>query len=299
MGKASTGLSGFFWLVRNSGLRQTLSAIHAQLSRLEIQLGVDNAGALETGDVLPQQRLVLGPIPALDLRRFEKQVYSQNGEDGIIEEIFSRVGTTNKHFIEFGIYDEQGNCTRLALQQQWSGLLIEMDPKAVKLLEKIFASNQGVKILNSKVTAANIESLFQTAAVPAEPDLLSIDIDSNDYWVWQAITRYKPRVVIVEYNAAYPPPRRWVMVQNDNHMWNKTNYYGASLESLHRLGREKGYRLVGTDSHGVNAFFVRNDVFDAHRDRFVDEVSAYHYSPPRFGPHLGGHPPGKGPYVEI
>ena len=146
------------------------------------------------------------------------------------------------------------------------------------------------------VTSANIEGLLEANGVPSEFDLLSIDIDGNDYWIWAAIQRWRPRVVVIEYNASFPPPRKWVMQENHAHRWNGTNYFGASLASLTALGRAKGYTLVATDSNGVNAFFVRDELVAP--DRFLDPIAAYHFSPPRYGPHQGGHPPGSGPFVE-
>jgi hypothetical protein len=103
-------------------------------------------------------------------------------------------------------------------------------------------------------------------------------------------------VVVIEYNASHPPPRRWVMTEDPERAWGGTNYFGASLASLIRLVREKGYALVGTNSTGVSAFFVRRDVA---ADLFPDAELHYHYSPPRYGNYRGGHPPGQGDRLEI
>ena len=231
------------------------------------------------------------PYHAGDLRAFERQVFSQNGEDGILEEILRRIGIETKSFVEFGV--ESGiecNCARLAREQLWRGLFIEGDSTQFKNLSNRYRSYGGVRCVRAWVTPAGIEDLLATNDVPLNFDVLSIDIDGNDYWVWSAIKRWRPRVVAIEYNASYPPPRKWVMKSNPNHRWDGSNYFGASLASLANLGERKGYVLVATDRAGVNAFFVREDLVT--KDRFLKPGAVrYHYSPPRYGHHRGGHPP--------
>jgi hypothetical protein len=176
-------------------------------------------------------------------------------------------------------------------------LFLEADPAKFTALGAGYRDKPNVRTVHSRVTAQNIEDLLAANAVPAEFDVLSIDIDGNDYWVWSAIRRWRPRLVVIEYNAAYPPPRKWVMQLNPDHVWDGTTYYGASLTSLVNLGREKGYVLVATDSAGVNAFFVRADLVPP--GRFLDPTVHYHYSPPTYGPAGAGHPAGDGPFVEV
>jgi hypothetical protein len=147
------------------------------------------------------------------------------------------------------------------------------------------------------VTSRNIEELLAAHQVPVDFDVLSIDIDGNDYWVWKAIQRWQPRLVVIEYNADYPPPVRWVMQENLDHRWNGTNYYGASLTSYVLLGRQKGYTLVATDSRGINAFFVRSELVSP--ELFLDTNLYYHYSPFNHPLCPNGHPQGHGPSVEI
>jgi hypothetical protein len=225
--------------------------------------------------------------------------YSQHDEDGIIEEIFLRIGVTNRTFIEFGIGDGTENCTVYLLLQGWNGLWI--DGGAISFQEAVrqFAyalAEQRLRILCSFITAENIQHLFAEAGMPAEPDLLSIDIDNNDYWVWKAIVHYRPRVVAIEYNASFGPSADCVIPYDPFRIWDGTNYYGASLKALERLGREKGYTLVGCNYTGVTAFFVREDlVGDAFDGPFVSERL---FEPPRyFIRMLGGHPPAVGPLV--
>jgi hypothetical protein len=147
------------------------------------------------------------------------------------------------------------------------------------------------------VTSANIEEVLAANDVPFEFDLLSIVLAGNDYWIWSAIRRWQPRVVVIQYNANHGPAKRWVMKEDPDYRWNGTAYYGASLASLTALGKEKGYALVATDSTGDLAFFVHQDALGG--DPFLDSVVQYHYMPPRYGPQHAGYAAGDGPFVEV
>jgi hypothetical protein len=198
----------------------------------------------------------------LYLERYGYKVYSQNDEDGIIEEIFNRIGTTDKKFVEFGVQNGlESNCHFL-LHKGWNGLWIDGNKKyfieLIKLFDKPIKNNQ-LKVINAFITVENINKLIEER-ISGEIDLLSIDIDGNDYWIWEAINCIKPRVVVIEYNAKFPPPHEWVMPYNPDHVWDGTDLHGASLKSLEKLGVRLGYQLVGTTMNGVNAFFVRNDL---------------------------------------
>lgn len=226
------------------------------------------------------------------LNKAEYQVFSQNGEDGIIAEIFNRIGTTNKFFVEFGV--ENGlecNSTNL-LYKQWKGLWIEGSDKHSADISSRFkdmiATGQ-LTLKNKFINAENIESIFKSADVPAELDMLSIDIDYNDYYVWQAITNYSPRLVVIEYNAIYRPDTHFVVPYNASRTWDGTSYFGASLLALQQLADEKGYCLAGCNFSGSNAFFVRKDLVG---DKFEAPYTAEnHYEPIRdYLYHTYGHP---------
>lgn len=211
-----------------------------------------------------------------NLRNFEAKVFSQNGEDGSLREIFRRIGAGNRFCVEFGIEDGTENCTRRLIEQDgWSGVWLEGSEASVASARQRFAAYP-VRIENAFIDAGNIEALFAKAGVPAEPDLLVIDIDGNDYWVWQAIRAYSPRVVVMEYNASFGADTDWVLPYDPQHRWDFSNRYGASLRALARLGAEKGYALVGCDSCGVNAYFVRRDLLGDHFSH-VDGGPAFHY----------------------
>lgn len=201
------------------------------------------------------------PSPHESLTRYEHRVFSQNGEDGVLTELLRRVGVVGRWFVEFGIETGvEGNCVFLADVMGWSGLFIEPRQDACKELHRKYSANSAVHTKCAFVRPDNIEQLFAEASVPSEPDVLSIDVDGNDYWIWQALTAYSPRIVVIEYNAQWPMHERWVQPYDPDRVWQGTDNYGASLGALRSLGKEKGYRFVHTELTGVNAFFVRADL---------------------------------------
>jgi hypothetical protein len=236
------------------------------------------------------------------LLRYGFKMYSQNDEDGIIQEIFRRIGTTNRTFVEFGV--ESGiecNSAKLLIEG-WRGLWIEAHSRHVQAIhhryDPVLAAGQ-LRVIESMVTAENINALIDSAGIGGEIDLLAIDIDYNDYWVWKAITSIRPRAVVIEYNASLRPPLSLTVPYDPGGRWDGSNVYGASLEALVRLGVEKGYRIVGCSIAGVNAFFVRDDLCG---DKFLEPATAAeHYEPPRHFFHLlpAGHVGRPGRFVTV
>ncbi len=210
------------------------------------------------------------------LEPFGFKVYSQNEEDGMIAEIFNRIGTTNKFFIEFGVEDGLQCNTHFLLFQGWEGVYMEGSAEFCEKIRenfKIPLERGQLTLLHSFITAENINDLIaQTKAKDlVEIDLLSIDIDGNDYHIFNAISVIKPRVVVIEFNAKFPPPVEYVMPYDACYCYDNSDAQGASLESLTKLAKQKGYNLVATDLKGVNAFFVRTDLCG---DKFADDCSA-------------------------
>ena len=218
-----------------------------------------------------------------NLNRYEMKVLSQNGEDGIIREIFHRIGAQSKVFVEIGAGDGRENNTSFLLLQGWSGFWIEGNRKAVRRIKDFYkgsiAKNQ-LKVTPAYVSAENITGIINQAQIPIDFDLLSLDIDLNTYWLWNAIIELRPRVVVVEYNANFPPDVEWVVEYDAMRTWDKSKYFGASLKAYERLGRKLGYHLVGCDLAGVNAFFVKEDLTgDCFDQPFTAEN---HYEPARY-----------------
>jgi len=215
---------------------------------------------------LAQRHMLIGSRPgeppaARGLTAYELRVFSQNGEDGLLAEILRRTGAPSRHFVEFGVESgREGNCVYLADVAGWRGLFIEAEEEMYGRLADKYAAAPAVRTLRAEVSTTNIEQLFAQAEVPAEPDVISIDVDGQDYWLWQAIESYRPRILVIEYNSALDPRTRLVHPNEPGHGWGGTDYYGASVGALQSLAAEKGYRLIHTDLSGVNAFFVRSDL---------------------------------------
>jgi len=217
------------------------------------------------------------------LCRFEAQVYSQHGEDGIISEILRRIGETNRHFVEIGAGDGRENNTLYRLARGWSGHWFEGDPANTARIEKAFPEDLASRRLRSvqaQMTMENAAGLMHRHAVPVEFDLLSIDIDRNTSHIWRALGHLAPRMVVVEYNASIPHDDRWEVEYHPAAAWDGSLYFGASLKTLEVLGESLGYALVGCDLSGTNAFFVRSDLVS---EEFVAPFTAAAlYEPPRY-----------------
>lgn len=196
--------------------------------------------------------------PPIDLIALEKGVFSQGAEEAMIERVFGLITPRHRFSVEFGAGDglRNSNTARLLREQGWSGVMIEASDYRFAKLREHHGAAENVHVVQATVQPETIERVLAEAGVPEDLDLMSIDIDGNDYWVWRAIERYRPQVVIIEYNPYYAPPERWVMTYNAAHAWDGSTYYGASLESLVHLGKRKGYELICCDRNGNNAFFV-------------------------------------------
>jgi hypothetical protein len=200
-------------------------------------------------------------VGAADLTPFESRVFSQNGEDGVISEILSRAGVTERWFVEFGIGSgHEGNCVLLADAYGWEGLFCEPDPEFFEQLAHKYQHNPRIRTAQVRVAPTNVERIFEQYGVPTDLDVLSIDVDTIDFWIWRAIKHYRPKLVVIEYNASLSPDRAEVFPYDENARWDGTAFYGSSLGAYRRLAAAKGYQLVHTDLCGINAFFVRGDL---------------------------------------
>jgi hypothetical protein len=203
-----------------------------------------------------------------NIKKFGIKIYSQNDEDGIILYILKHIGIKTKKFVEIGVENgTECNTTNLLKNFNWRGVQIEANKilynDAKIQLKKILKKKiKNLKLLNIFITKKNINKILKKNC-GKEVDLLSIDIDGNDFWVWKSINYIKPRLVIIEYNSFFGPTLSCTIPYNPKFIWdhkNKRSYYGASLKALEKLGKQKKYTLVGVDGNGVNAFFVRNDL---------------------------------------
>jgi len=226
---------------------------------------------------------------------FGHKVYSQNDEDGIIGEIFNRIGCQNKVFVELGVGTGLENNTAALLLQGWSGLWVEASKKSIKTINKGLKSlitRKQLKTQAAFITQENVNALIKKQIKEKEIDLLSIDIDGNDYKVLEKIDCLSPRVIVIEYNAKFPPPITICMPYNKNHIWQGDDNMGASLSFLEKRLSILGFDLVGCNITGTNAFFVRKNLTGDHF--LAPYTTENHYQPCRYDLTLGfspGHPP--------
>lgn len=221
----------------------------------------------------------------INLSEFEKKLFSQNGEDGVLKAIFDLIGVTNKYYVEFGTQNGcECNTRNLRENHFWKGLLMDGENE-----------NKEINLHKEFITAENINSLFDKYNVPNEFDLLSIDIDYNDWHVWQAIDSklYRPRVVVIEYNSTHLPDKDLVVQYDELGQWDGSNYFGASILALYKLGNSKGYSLVYAEKRGVNLFFIRNDILKKSKENGIEFLHAndvnliYRYPDYGKGPNRG------------
>jgi len=196
--------------------------------------------------------------------------YSQNGEDGILWYVFSIIGTTNKHCVEICAgTGEQCNTSNLIINHGWTGMLFDGVETNVARGRQIFASHPDTflyppRFVHAWITAENVDSLIGSNGFRGEIDLLSLDIDGIDYWLWNAIEVVSPRVVIAEVQAIWGSERSVTVPYSPDFRAGFSKgfgiYSGASLPAFVKLATKKGYRLVGCERYGFNAVFLRNDV---------------------------------------
>jgi hypothetical protein len=196
------------------------------------------------------------PTPPRDLTLYEFSIFSQNGEDGVLQEIFHRIGTTNQFFVEVGASVNESNTVFLADILGWRGILFDASQSEADSLALKYSSSDRVIVKRAFVDAENVNELLSSNNIPKHPDLMSLDIDGNDFWVWAALEVIRPRVLIVEYNAHVSPATMAVQPYAPDIPWDGSSFFGASLASFRTLGQTKGYRLVHIDSTGINLIFV-------------------------------------------
>lgn len=228
--------------------------------------GADKASQIHL--VLTYQELLRsgGPLPAFDTVGF--RTFSQTNEDGILLYIFALIGTANKHCVEICAGDGiECNSANLIINHGWTGLLVDGDEQNVTRGKTFYARHPDTFVfpptfLHAWVDTSNVNTLMTSHGFAGEIDLLSIDLDGVDYWIWKAIACINPRVVVVEYQDIWGPDKAVTVpyTQDFSRFAARHDYHGASLLAFVKLARAKGYRLVGCNRYGYNAFFIRQDV---------------------------------------
>lgn len=195
--------------------------------------------------------------------------FSQADEDGLLLYVFSLVGTTNKRVVEICAGDGiECNASNLIINHGWSGLLFDGSEQNIAAGRHFYerchdTCNRPPTLVHAWITAENVNALVADHQFEGEIDLLSLDLDGMDYWIWKALTCIRPRVVVLEFTAVWGPYKA-VTLPYDPHFhinWDQKPWcHGASLSAFVKLGKERGYRLVGTNRFGFNAIFLRSDV---------------------------------------
>ncbi len=216
---------------------------------------------------------------ARSLQDYEFKVFSQSGEDGIIQHLVSHIPIQHKTFIEFGIEDYLESNTRfLMVKDNWRGFVLDGSQENIKRLKKAYFFYMfDLKARQAFITRDNIKDLLAESGFEKDLGLLSVDLDGVDYWILSEITNFSPRILVVEYNAVFGCERSISVPYDERFFRTKkhaTNlYFGASLPALASLAKSKGYALVGTNKAGINAFFVRKDLLcDSVREMSVGEA---------------------------
>jgi hypothetical protein len=252
-----------------------LKRVSAYLIRLQnlnrIAAGLSRAAALRAGR---------NTDPA-DPGSWEFSAFSQNGEDGIIDYLLQHVRDRNRYFIEIGVEDGlECNSAWLAIARKFNGLMIEGNAaKCRRAAALYFQVNLGVECLSAFVTKQNISQLLQ-AALHRNPDVFSLDIDGNDYYVAESIMNagFRPKIFVVEYNSVFGPDRPVTIQYREDFDFISAHstqlYYGVSIAAWKNFFTRHGYSFVTVDSNGVNAFFAAPDQFQS---GFLERIAGYPY----------------------
>ncbi|MGA2863117.1 MAG: hypothetical protein ABSF95_01375 [Verrucomicrobiota bacterium] len=206
----------------------------------------------------------VSPLPSFAEVGF--RCHSQFEEDGILLYIFALVGVTNKVAVEVCAGDGMVcNTANLIINHGYWGYLFDGNETNAAAGKEFYRTHRDTTLCPPRftcawITAENVNELIRGAGAEGEIDLLSLDIDGMDYWIWKAIDCIKPRVVVCETNNAIGPDDALTVPYDPGFRMKIPDYLGASLAAMSKLAAEKGYRLVGTHRYGFNAFFVRNEI---------------------------------------
>lgn len=226
-------------------------------------------------EVVAQKQLMLAyqQLPSevrLPFRQVGFSLYSQHDEDGILLYIFSRIGSHSFKAVEMCAgTGYECNVANLLINHRWTGLLVDGNPANIAKARDFYmrrpeTTHWPPTILEAWITRDNVNDILINAGFVGDIDLLSLDVDGVDYWLWEAMTAVSPRVVVLEYNHLHGPISSVTVPYRADFVAEFTqygsDYAGASLAAFIGLGRRKGYRYVGSNTIGTNAFFIREDV---------------------------------------
>lgn len=238
--------------------------------------------ALSKGTAMMQAR----KIDLINPATWEFSGFSQNGEDGILDILRHQLLNSNRYFIEIGSSDGiENNTGWLVVVESYSGLMIEGNPKLVERANRIVVGySTGAVCRQMFVTQDNVQAL-KAMAFHQDPDIFSLDIDGNDYYIAKAVLDggFRPKIFVVEYNSVYGPDQCMTVEYRENFVFTSAHptelYYGVSISGWRKFFKSRGYRFVTVDRNGVNAFFVDPNVFDP---AFLDGIRGLEFAENRF-----------------
>lgn len=212
-----------------------------------------------------------------EINDLELKIFSQFGEDGLINFLINNINIKNKKFIEFGVENYEEANTRFLLENNgWSGLIFDSSKDNVEYIKKQnYYWKNDLTVHCEFITKENINRLFSTNNYEGEIGLLSIDIDGNDYWIWKSIEVINPNIVIIEFNARLGVNKSITVPYKEK--FNRTKehysniYFGASLPALYKLAKTKGYELICTNKDCNNAFFIKKNILDNLQNKLIKE----------------------------
>ncbi|HEY0608168.1 MAG TPA: hypothetical protein VGD35_00900 [Chitinophaga sp.] len=263
-------------LISRKKIKSLLAAINQKIDAVSQELAATNQKAKSSDNPaiaqLFLQAKALNHINSTnrdrileDIKLAEYKVFSQWGDDGIIQFLVEYLNIPNKVFIEFGVEDyNQSNTRFLLMNNNWKGLVLDASVANIESIkQQDIYWKYDLTAVHSFVSAENINDTIKANGFSGEIGILHIDIDGNDYWVWKAINCVDPVIVIMEYNSVFGKEMPWVTPYkatfNRTAAHHSNLYFGSSIVSLADLAEEKGYKFIGCNSNGNNAFFVRND----------------------------------------
>jgi hypothetical protein len=232
----------------------------------ELDAGFDNEAVAQKSLMQQYRLLVAGGGELPDLRDVGFRKYSQFEEDGLLLYIFSLIPPLNRTCVEICAGNgRQCNTANLIINHGWWGHLFDGNEQNVREGVEFFARHKDTfayppHFSHAWITAENVNDTIARSGASGPIDLLSIDIDGMDYWVWKAITIIQPQVVVCETHTPIPPDMALTVPYDPGFVFESKDYRGASLAAMCKLGREKGYRLVGTHRFGFNAFFIKDGI---------------------------------------
>ncbi|MBD2752599.1 FlxA-like family protein [Spirosoma validum] len=261
-------------------LQAQIQEVQTQIREVQVQLN-------QTKEDNAATKLVMGAVlaklakQATSLKEAEFKLFSQFGDDGIIQYLISYVKPRVDTFVEFGVEDyEEANTRFLLMNNNWKGLIIDGSPNFIDHIKtRSFFWRYSLNAITSFVTAENINQLLASNGIVGQIGLLSIDIDGNDYWVWKAITVVEADIVVIEYNSLFGSKRSISIPYQPDFAREQAHYsylyFGASLPALYDLALDKGYAFVGCNQAGNNAYFVKEEKLNGLTALSIEEGYVY------------------------